>query len=113
MAKTKSTIVSIMQKTPPAFKQAAVFFPVNGQPLNADGVPCTNENNESLFPNVSKISFCKHEYGSGAVVNRPCYLVEFENSPQVIVIYADDVAQVSVFRGSVEANEGVPALPEE
>ena len=113
MAKVKSTIVSITQKVPPAFKPAAVFFPINGQPLDVNGVVCQDNEGNSLFTNVSSIVFCKDRYGSGAVYNKPCYIVSFEDVPQVIIIDADDVSQVSVFNGAVEDTENLPARPED
>ncbi len=112
MSKVKSTIAYLTQKTTPALKNAAVCFPVNGQPLNCDGLPCINDLGQPLFPNVSKVVFCKDRYGSGAVYNKPCYAVEFEDSPQVILIDADDVSQISVLKYSQDDVE-VPTLPED
>jgi hypothetical protein len=113
MAKVKSTIVSILQKGNIPFGPAAVFFPVGGMPLNQEGSICKNPDGEDAFPNVSSISFCRHSYGQGAAVDRPCYVVSFENSPQVIVIPAEDVGQVSIFKGELNTDNNVPALPED
>lgn len=109
MAKSKSKIVSFVQKNT-NFGPGAVFFGVGGIPLDSSGNTCVLEDGTPNFPPVSSIIHCKHAYGSGAVVNRPCYVVNFENIGQVVVVPVEDATQITIQK--IEEAE-VPALPED
>lgn len=112
MAKTKSTIISIMHKNPVPFDPGAVFYPVGGQPLTKAGEVCVGPDGAPAFTNVSDIKFCRHAYGQGAAVDQPCYVVSFEDVSQVVVIPAEDIGPVCIFKGDINTEE-VPALPEQ
>lgn len=112
MAKNKSKIVSLLQSKT-AFEPGAVLFPVNGHPRNSTGDVCADEDGNPVFPPVTSISFCRHAYGQGAAVDQPCYIVSFENSPQVVVIPATEFCQLTIQKLDDSADNNVPALPED
>lgn len=108
----KSLITSVLQNNVPDF--AACFFPLGGKPLRKDGSVCMvpgteDEDAIEAFPEVREIMFCKHDYGKGAKVNEPCYVIKFTEGDQKVIIPATKYCQITI--ASVE-EAPVPNMPE-
>lgn len=91
---------------------AAVCFRLGATPIKADGQPCVNEAGEPLFPPVSEIKHCRDRFGAGAMVNIPCYVISFEDSPEQVIIPANEFAQITLMVVDKEEKSEVPNLPE-
>ena len=111
MAK-KGTITSLLMSNP-ATAFAAAYFRVGDNPLKIDGQPCADHEGNPVFPPVTSIKHCKHEFGAGALVRQPCYAIAFEDSPETVVIPATQVAQVTIITSDAAETANVPAMPTE
>lgn len=109
MAKAKSKIVAIAQKVNSlALETGAVFFRIGCTPLAKNGQPCVNPEGEPAFPDVAEIKHCRHTYGQGAAVDKPCYVVSFEDSYEVLVVPSEDVSQVNIMQITEETTPNLP-----
>lgn len=104
MSKKKSKIAAIVLKTNVP-KYVAVCFRVGALPTDTD------KNIVEVMPIVKSISYSRHAYGQGAVVDEPCYFISFENSDEVLVVPASERAQVVI---ATDTGDEVhtPSLPE-
>ena len=106
MSKKKSTVTSILQTNITA-EFAAVFFRVGSIPRSNAG-----EEVDGL-PIVSSIKFCRHAYGQGAQVDKPCYGIEFEGGMETLIVPADQYAQVTLAVIDVNNEATIPSMPED
>lgn len=105
MAKKKSKITTLVVNSKNIPEYAATCF-------RADMKPTTVGNEQiELMPVVKSISFARHAYGQGAVVDEPCYFVSFEDSDEVLIVPASERVQVIVSTDS-DDDAHTPALPE-
>jgi len=104
MAKKKSKITTLVVKNNvPGY--VASCFRVGVIPTDVTNTPI------ETMPEVKSISFARHAYGQGAVVDEPCYFVAFDNSDEVLVVPASERGQVIISTDSGE-DEHTPPLPE-
>ena len=111
MAK-KTIVTSILLAGLPSF--AATYFRIGTVPLDSTGEICNAPNggtNTPAFPVVTEIISCRDRFGTGAQIDQPCYVVKFENSPESVVIPANNFCQATV--AVVDPDEqNVPNMPE-
>jgi len=104
MTKKKSKITNLVLKNNvPSY--VASCFRVGAIPTDR-----TNTVVETM-PEVKSISFARHAYGQGAVVDEPCYFVTFNNSNEILIIAASERGQVIISVDNEEAGH-TPPLPE-
>lgn len=110
MSKKKSTITSILTKSVTAIFPA-VFFRTGDLPLKSDGNTVTNDEGEPTMPVVSSIKYGRKGFGKGAQADFPCYIVEFEDGLEKLIIPESQVAQLTLAVINKEDEETIPALP--
>jgi len=108
-AKT-SFISSLLQHDVPAF--AAAYFRIGCVPLKADGQPCLGPDGNPVFPKVISIKHCRDRFGSGTIINQPCYVVSFEDSLEQTIIPTTCFTQATVVVEDGDDEESVPGLPQ-
>jgi|AntAceMinimDraft_10_1070366.scaffolds.fasta_scaffold83606_2 hypothetical protein len=109
MAK-KGKITSILMTNVTA-EFAAAYFRVGALPLKINGTPCTDAFGGPALPIVESIKFCKHEFGAGALVQQPCYAIEFEGPTEAMVIPATEFSQITI-KVNKEDEAKIPAMPQ-
>ncbi len=107
MANKKSTITSILCGNVKA-TFAASYFRIGDTPLNnaGDTIEAMNV--------VKSIKHSRHAFGQGAQVDQPCYIVEFVDGAEKLIIpvlQPNSFVQVTV--SVIDNNEEpTPAMPE-
>lgn len=120
----KSKVVCIVQKDTGLKGDALCFF-VGAPPktidnqlcvvLGDDGNPVIDEHTGEprlAFPPVADITKCKDRFGSGAIVDEPCYCITFEGAPVQVIIKDSFVVKTIVHVVDNVPSKSVPELPD-